>query len=81
VTPIQITTTIPAGCMTVKETCEYLKISRSELDKLRLRGEIRFWKRGTKVLFRTEWVVEYLDRESGARQDAETPTWAQGVRL
>ncbi|MDH6304646.1 hypothetical protein M2459_001382 [Parabacteroides sp. PF5-5] len=47
---------------TKKEVCRIIKCSRSEIDRIILRGDLAYdYKRGTVALFKEETIINYLE--------------------
>jgi excisionase family DNA binding protein len=51
--------------LTIKETCEALRISRSTLHHLVENGELKPVKIGKKVLFDEKDLIKFLERSKG----------------
>lgn len=49
--------------LTAKETCSFLRISRTTLWRLRKRGEIKGFNVGSQVFFTDEEIKLYIERQ------------------
>lgn len=50
--------------LTVKEACEYLKVSKSTMQKYRREGIIPFSQHGRKILFKLEDLQNFLTKNN-----------------
>ena len=49
--------------LTAKETCSFLRISRTTLWRLRKRGEIKGFNVGSQVFFTDDEIKSYIERQ------------------